>query len=425
MVFKYKKNSNSYYNTINLDTKVFNNENYISANQLLAGNAIPKTQIPTIVVPPMADMDNFKPNDLVRHSHVNKHTNYDLGRSGYIQDDDCNQKFKQLENKHNLTSGINDIINSRSLVSANQQIEGESKKINANNPDIIKTEKIDKLENDAFNNRIFVDENNMASDDGGKRENFSLIDDASLIINGKQTLQVDVEPHDNYVNKSMGYDPKNLNSNIPVNLTVGEAEYKPQFKDYNKEIHSTILQPGVVVNSQVIEPIISNVGISYPQQLEPYTKKVCEKSGDTVYTLHDPALFQPSQFENEVNEQFSMGVNTSEVFDPRFNSYGTSYRSYIDKMTGQPRFYYDDVDAIRRPNYVTRNDIDTFEFGTSYGPMTEKEFAGNSGLEVRDKAQNEFVNNSIDFRNSLQQSMMRKTINREWQLKKAPIKHSL
>ena len=123
----FQKNSNSYYNSINLDTEVFNNENYISASQLLAGNSIPKTQIPTIVVPPMADMDNFKPNDLVRHSQVNKHTNYDLGRSGYIQDDDCNQKFKQLQNKQNLNLGINDIINSRSMVNANQQIEGESK----------------------------------------------------------------------------------------------------------------------------------------------------------------------------------------------------------------------------------------------------------------------------------------------------------
>ena len=32
------------------------------------------------------------------------------------------------------------------------------------------------------------------------------------------------------------------------------------------------------------------------------------------------------------------GPNESNVYDPRFTGYGTNYRTYIESVTGQPRF---------------------------------------------------------------------------------------
>ena len=46
-------------------------------------------------------------------------------------------------------------------------------------------------------------------------------------------------------------------------------------------------------------------------------------------------------------------INQANIYDPRFG-YGTGYRSYIDETTGQPRFYYDDIDAITKPNYIVK-----------------------------------------------------------------------
>ena len=36
---------------------------------------------------------------------------------------------------------------------------------------------------------------------------------------------------------------------------------------------------------------------------------------------------------------------------------------------GQTKFYYDDVDAIRMPNYITRSNIDHQPFADRYGPL--------------------------------------------------------
>ena len=65
----------------------------------------------------------------------------------------------------------------------------------------------------------------------------------------------------------------------------------------------------------------------------------------------------------EPEDEFVEEPGASNVYDPRFTGYGTSYRTYIEPMTGQPRFYYDDVDAIRKYNYIRKA---TFIFGIFY-----------------------------------------------------------
>jgi hypothetical protein len=182
----------------------------------------------------------------------------------------------------------------------------------------------------------------------------------------------------------------------------------------NNSIYTQTIQPGYLSRSQIIEPISSNIGISFDQQFLPTT--LDKEGNDLVYNEHDPRVFKPTKKSVYDNE-----VDASNVYDPRFSGYGTSYRGYTDRLTGQPRFYYDDVDAIRRPNYLTRNHLDTFNFGEHYGPMRpQNEIDNDANCNVREKAQQKFLDDSIAYRTGLQESLMRKRNNEMWQLRKFP-----
>ena len=403
----YQDNANPNYNSLNLDSDILNNPNYVSNNQLLAGNPNPKTEKATIIVPPIDDMSNWKPTDFVNHSLINKKTNYDLGRSGYLIQDDCNQKFKQLQNKSDMKKNISDIMNSRSIESF-QSIKLGHAIISKKNSDLI-NEPTPQVEN--FNGGISGNISCDSIDDKIENiNNLHLIDDKSQFL-----------PENDTVNTSIGYFPENIKTNLPVNMPADINVQHPVFDDYNKQLSSNIIQPGVYNSTQVLQPINSNLGICYPQQLIPYHKNV-EENGDVTYEYLDPFLPENAEKLKPKCETKHI-IDTSNVYDPRSNGYGTSYRSYIDKMTGQVRYYYDDINAIRQPNYITRNNLDTFDFGTSYGPMTKDEFIGNSGERVRTKADDKFLHDTTDFRNDLQQNFMRNNVSRQFQLKRAPLRN--
>ena len=73
-----------------------------------------------------------------------------------------------------------------------------------------------------------------------------------------------------------------------------------------------------------------------------------------TYTEHDPRVYKPKMMPNTPD----MTVTESDIYDPRFNGYGTSYRAYTDENIGQTRFYYDDINSVRMPNYIVRSNID-------------------------------------------------------------------
>jgi len=56
-----------------------------------------------------------------------------------------------------------------------------------------------------------------------------------------------------------------------------------------------------------------------------------------------------------------------DIYDPRLTGYGTNYRSYVEPITGQPRYYYRDIDQQTQNGYLTRNKIDFAQFGTTTG----------------------------------------------------------
>lgn len=209
-----------------------------------------------------------------------------------------------------------------------------------------------------------------------------------------------------------GYDPEQFRaSNFPANFPQGNCMRNPKLAEYNKRIFTQNVQPGVYYRSDVIEPINSNIGISFQQQFNPRTFE--EKDGNLEIVDHDPN-FAPMS--GEIIE-YPDEPQIDNVYDPRFYGYGTSYRNYVDKVTGQPRFPYDDINATKMPNYIVRSKIDTHVFSDTYGPMQN---GGLSLNEVRQKAQDVFYEDTTNFRNDITSKLMRKRNAELWQEKMFP-----
>jgi hypothetical protein len=218
-----------------------------------------------------------------------------------------------------------------------------------------------------------------------------------------------------------GYYPSNESVNLPTNDPAGYCEKRPEMAEYNQNIYTTTLQPGVYSKTQVNQPdsVMSNMGISYTQPFLPtyssyvQRKDSLEKEG-VLYTQYDPN-FAPKY---DCRKMMDTGVSQETIYDPRYYGYGTDYRSYVDELTGRPKFYYDDIDVNRRNKFITRNKIDFEPFGLQNGAQEPSSL---SNMEVRERAQNAFLDNTLSFRTELQQRLMQKNTNREWQQKKAPI----
>ena len=219
-----------------------------------------------------------------------------------------------------------------------------------------------------------------------------------------------------WVNTSCGYNPEQIfTSNLPSNLSVGNCDKSPSLSEYNKKLYTQNVGEDVFTQSQINEPINSNIGISFQQQFVPVSAKN-EKQGLT-FTEHDPRVIEPVYQTTPTIELDP--ITESNIYDPRHSGYGTSYRAYNEKVTGQTRFMYNDIDSVRMPNYITRSKIDVFDFADKYGPIQEE--CGNSNTStIREKANQSWVENSLQFRTGLQQNLMRKRNNELAQVRMAP-----
>ena len=338
----------------------FNNPNYISSNQRLVGPPNPKTFIPPVIVPPSTDLDYWKTNNLVSNSYVNNKNQIDVYKSGYQVSTCCGD------------------VSDKYLVPVKNQ-----------NPKITTLQSA--VEND--------------------KENFELPYIKSRVL--------PEQPGE--INISCGYNPKQLETAaIPANYPTGHCEQDPVFKNYNKNLYTQTIQPGVYSRSEVNEPINSNIGISFTQQLPPLTCKTTPDGG-VLYVENDPRLIEPVIESN--GNCYEETINESNIYDPRHTGYGTSYRAYTDDLTGQTRFYYDDIDSIKMPNYITRSNIDFAPYADSYGPQKQgDEFGNKYNSEIRALANDSFLRSTIQQRTSLQESLLRKYNARNTQLRQAPIR---
>ena len=131
-------------------------------------------------------------------------------------------------------------------------------------------------------------------------------------------------------------------------------------------------------------------------------------------------------------------ISIVDVVDPRLTGYGPSDRCYTNPQTGATNYFYDDIDSIRMPNYISRNNIDIYPWAPSYGSGYDGRYdatstygyvntmdsssSNNRGLmNIKQNALDAYTNNTGRARQELQESMMRKRNGEMWQLRVAPI----
>jgi hypothetical protein len=395
------------------------NEFVTSLNQNLAyqknwnGEIIkekPVTKIKPVVVPPAYDLESWKDNNLITYSAINSEgVQQDMYLSGYAESTCCGY----IENGTELIPHTNKKINTYiggSYPKENYQHDNTRENfIQAPKP----------VDDVTFIPRIPVRENFIQApkpvDDVTFIPRIPVRENYCLETSENNKIRQIQKNKSGWVNTTCGYNPDQLNVNLPTNYPAGNCEQDPAFSDYNKNLFTQIVTPGVYSFNQVNEPINSNIGISYTQQIEPTSMRRDDQR--LHYTLHDPRVIEPVK---EIPDT-EIKVTYDNVYDPRFYGYGTSYRSYSEPVTGQTRFMYDDVNAIRMPNYITRSKIDHLSYADKYGPMQEnQEFGNDHNSIIRYLAQDSWLRDSIQYREDLQQSLMRKTNAEGWQKRMYP-----
>jgi len=384
---------------------VFNNPEYTSLNQRLAGSANPKTFIAPVVTPPSHAMDYWRANNLVNHSAVNAESQVEAYQSGYQTTSCCPGEPTLLvpaKNPADYTVPVQ--------VEDNYPREDFGAEHRYWNKPKIKVNPTPQV---PCHSQLY----GGSEVKEGFKTNMPFLKTSPPL---DETVVVPNQP--GWVNTTCGYNPEQLfDAGLPTNLPVGNCPQDPIMKTYNDNLFTQTIQPGLYTRNQINEPINANIGISFNQQFPPTTCKTNEITGEVQYTEHDPRIIEPATVQPSL-PRVALATEAN-VYDPRFSGYGTSYRSYTDENTGQTRFYYDDIDAIRMPNYITRNDIDHQPFADHYGPLPPGDANGNkNNSNIRALANDAFVSGAIEFRTDLQERLMRKINANAWQQRKAPIR---
>ena len=366
-------------------------KSFISANQRLVGPPNPKTKIAPVIIPPSHDLEYWRANNLINHSHVNILSQQDVYQSGYEVLSQCKPKTKRPNVKEGYCSEG----------TCGNQSNNPKYGSNKWHPQQEQASSTNKSQTDIYNENF---------------QNYFPFRQQSRKTPSKQFIDDSKnKPNVGQINTSCGYNPDQVfSSNLPSNYASSNCQEDPKMAQYNKNLFTQIIEPGVYSINQVNEPINSNIGISFTQQFEPMTYSNTQDG--ILYTEHDPRIMEPLPEEVPVET-----VNEANVYDPRFTGYGTSYRSYIDKQLGQPRFIYDDVNAIRMPNYLVRSKIDFEPYADSYGPMKAGQPDGNNlTANIREMTQDSWIKNSNQFRDDIMVSAMRKRNGEMWQNRMYP-----
>ena len=417
----------SYYaNERVISSEIIPNQSYQSKNQNLVGTANPKTLVAPVVAPPSYDWKYWKANDFIVPSIINEKRTQDFYGSGYYTSDEPNVYPTVEPNVDpNVYPTVEPTVENYKLSSLNRnekiekiypQLRQQSDSPYYENEYVKPYDPVDTM---GYYNGKYPTEINNGNDLGSSnvvpkdflRKKNKKEDDTTLYKKTDGTLKY---PGD--INKSCSYDSTNLDYNLPSNFMAGNCERNNNVKDINNEIFTRTITPGVYYKTQIIEPLNSNIGISFDQQ-RPTRYKSVDESGNITYTAMDPSLYEPIQ---QIDKN-DYGTAPYEVYDPRKNGYGSSDREYQHDLTGQPRFYYDDVNAARRPNYITRTNIDHLLKADSYGIVQDRNDIMSRNCNSRKIAEEGLLDNILDHRTDLMTRLMRKKNSEMWQQRLAPI----
>lgn len=362
------------------------NENFYSVNQALAGPPSKRTLIAPISVPPISD-ETWRANNLVTRSQINTETSVDESRSGYLISEEvmaCGDTCGQI-----CCDGV-DEANCRLIESQLLKPPQKTTIIENLEPTFGKTI-IENFELPAKTNILKPEVYNFPYEIQNKPIGYEISD----------------AHYSGQVLMSDGYHPQQIfENNLPSNLSVGKCAKDQVFNEYNKNLFTSTLQPNVYTRNQIIEPISSNMGISFTQQFEPIT--IQKDKGGVTFIGHDPNVRELPKKEQDLLP-YDRLTHISDIYDPRFTGYGTGYRSYIEPVTGQPRFYYDDVDAHKRPSYISRSDVDFIPSSLSTQAIPSMDYFKEQNKYSRSIAEKQFLDDGIGFRTELQERLMRKS----------------
>jgi hypothetical protein len=461
------------------DAYSLDNPNVISFNQKLArqkvvstgygendvivnATAHPLTKIPPVIVPPAYDLESWRDNNLIVYSNINTPgVQQEMYLSGYAESSCCDYlpdgselvphcekmmspmnyetipeynppEKKELYQPRSKCGAIvspypaEDILRVPSIPvpkydkKTNQEIPIESYEprnkcgaIVSPYPaeDILRVPSIPVPKYNKSNQEIPIEQFQQQSDTRipSIKENYWTDN------RGKHAKYIDADP--DIINISCGYNPQQLAVNLPSNYPAGNCQQDPSMSRFNDNLFTQTVTPGVYMKNQINEPINSNMGISFTQQFEPLSYERNDKG--LMITLKDPN--DVSMDDPQYIKEYVEKANYDNVFDPRFYGYGTSYRSYLEPTTGQTRFMYDDVNAVRMPNYITRSKVDHLPYADHYGPVEEgSEFGNIHNPNIRQLAQDSWFRDSITFRDDMTQRLMRKSNAEAWQKRMYP-----
>jgi hypothetical protein len=384
VVAKCSENTNNPARIATIYSQVNPGPDFVSVNQKLAGNPAKRTMVAPVSVPPPFS-SAWKENSLVVRAGINSATNQDLSQSGYLvsQDtydcaDNIGQEMCIGDKDMNIELLQSSFVPRRDVVE-NFSVPEEQTTID-DNPTV-------PLTNTPQGRQTYDFPYHQ-----GQRTNLFDISDSH---------------YSGDVLMSDGYFPNQpIDNNLPSNVNFGKCPKDPVFNEYNKQTYTSIIEPGVYTRNQITEPISSNIGISFTQQFEPVT---CKKDRDGITFIgHDPNI-TPVPFEKpEQLIPYDRQTHLADIYDPRYTGYGTSYRSYVEPVTGQVRFYYDDVDAYKRPNYISRSKVDFIPSSISTQAIPNSQYFKTQNKYSRTIAQQRFANDTMDFRTDMQERLMRK-----------------
>ncbi len=391
------------------------NKNIIGLNQRLTvgpdgQTQNPNTYIKPVVIPPTHDLSYWRDNDMIVYAQINSAgAQEDMYLSGYAESTCCGylepgSRLVPQTSRENFPQRTGTFPGGRKIVSP-----------------VLVEDRIPIKSMPVEGYRENYPQRTGTFPGGRKIVSPVLVEDRipikSIPVEGYQENYQLMPEQPGMMNTACGYNPDQLQVNLPSNLAVGNCQKSPAMAEYNRNLFTQTVTPGVYTLNQINEPINSNIGISFQQQFEPTTCDI-DDNGNVHYLEHDPRVIEPDTSPSEAVMDTPRYDN---VYDPRFYGYGTSYRSYNEPMVGQTRFMYDDVNAIRMPNYVTRSKIDHLPYADTYGPVVEGSEMGNvHNPNIRSLVQDSWMRDSLQFRNDLTERRMRKNNAVNWQRRMAP-----
>ena len=220
---------------------------------------------------------------------------------------------------------------------------------------------------------------------------------------------------------------------MPSNLNVPDHILDRRFQKHNRELHTQTIQPGAFSTHMWNEPLNNNIGISHNSESDVINVK--QSNGLRYYHRVDPQLVRNDVSKNRQEENpprngwstelglypEDMGsIKLENIYDPRHNGYGDENRSYTDITTGQVRYYYGDVDAYKRPNFISRTNVDHIDFMTPNGAILPEYHRRVGAENFRNITESTYSDNVLAHRESMMESLMRKRNSEMWQKRAFP-----